>query len=193
MLKGACMLQTIFSVHNYLGLICHHASLLWKVHATENAHFAFADVILCLSCLHHSSSWRATSRVDVDQPVRELVLEVVTLASPVALDVRGCSVVLQTASWARQWLTASDWTDSMLNNRWECVIKLVLPLDNILTGKLSSAELTMTKLYPDQSSLKPTGHTGSLMLWLCTAMSGSGAKHTTHLQHNYLVSPPRLS
>ena len=50
-----------------------------------------------------------------------------------------------------------------------------------LTGQSETAVHTMTKLYPDQSSTKPTGQRGSKVDWLCTASTGFREKQTTHL------------
>lgn len=66
--------------------------------------------------LNYLTSRRATSRVDVDQPVGELVLEVVTLAAPVTLDVGRRAVVLEAASGTRERLTSTDRTDRVLQN-----------------------------------------------------------------------------
>ena len=57
-----------------------------KIKFVIHTHFTATDVIERFACFHNSPTLIARSTVN--QPIRELVLEVVTLASPVTLDVR---------------------------------------------------------------------------------------------------------
>ena len=79
-----------------------------------DAHFAASNVIECLIGFDDASALVASA--SVHEPVRELVLEVVTLATPVTLDVRCVAEVLQTTSWTCERLSTASRSNGMLQN-----------------------------------------------------------------------------
>ena len=52
--------------------------------------------------------------------------------------------------------------------------------------------LTMRKLYPAQRKLQLSGHSGTLIVWECMAITLVGVSQTAHFEMNFSMSGPLM-